>query len=634
MSISRTKPHDDALQERYLLPALPALLALLLAIVLSALHWAFGGDRLIERYREVAYEAFTGEDYPLAMIAFTRLVELEPRSEPFRFALALTSAELKHSARASAMMRELAPTDRLGFPAAHLWLAHQALARRPFTPDEVRDAEYHLLRVTQARPDRVDVNTTLGQLYLATRRADMAEPYLTRAAAADPRQKLALARMYAMQGQVESARSAAGQAVEVFAKLSQEQPESQTMRMRWAESLLLSGNDDGAEHVLRKAFADLPTGPFAAALVNFYRRRAQLVDDPQQRLSALRSAAELLATHGADTPETHALTAGVFIAIDELDQAEAHLEAAVADRRELGLELARLYAARGADEKARRQATETRDFLLAQLAEQPDNHVLRLLAANAAMWLEDFDQAEQMVQGGLAREQHPGLSAALAQLYVSWWNSLEIKPHVGGPDHSEQQLALLEKALSAQPGHFGALERLLVMRSRPGAAAKRAAELLTAIDPLENIPADSLLMLGTDAAQRGKLDLAITYLQPAHQLQRDSVIIANNLAWALAFAESPNLEKALEVADAAIERHPGNLNLRDTRGRILAAMKNWRQAQIDLEAAAGAMQGKVAYHQELAKVYEQLGRTDEAAEQRTLAAEAVTSRVVPQRQSP
>jgi predicted Zn-dependent protease len=130
------------------------------------------------------------------------------------------------------------------------------------------------------------------------------------------------------------------------------------------------------------------------------------------------------------------------------------------------------------------------------------------------------------------------------------------------------------------------------------------------------------LLLGTDAALRGAHDQAELHLSRAREMDRHMAIAGNNLAWAMAHREPPELEKALALIDAIAAQWPNVAAIRDTRGQILVKLGRDREALVDLEAALPRMRGEMNLHRALATAYANLGQQELAAEHRRLAEEA------------
>jgi predicted Zn-dependent protease len=104
--------------------------------------------------------------------------------------------------------------------------------------------------------------------------------------------------------------------------------------------------------------------------------------------------------------------------------------------------------------------------------------------------------------------------------------------------------------------------------------------------------------------------------------------VANNLAWILANGPDPDLPRALETINAVIERWPGELRFRGTRGQILARMQRWKEALADLELALKVYPDSAQLHRALAETYEHLDAPGMAVEHRQRAAAPIPGAAV------
>lgn len=116
---------------------------------------------------------------------------------------------------------------------------------------------------------------------------------------------------------------------------------------------------------------------------------------------------------------------------------------------------------------------------------------------------------------------------------------------------------------------------------------------------------------GTSALMKEDLAMAELHLEKAaEQLPRSGAIL-NNLAVALALKEAPEYEKALQVANAAIDNVPTPTpHFFETRGQILFRMGRFREAISDLERALPAPDLKRRSHLMLADCYDKVGDAD------------------------
>jgi uncharacterized protein HemY len=128
------------------------------------------------------------------------------------------------------------------------------------------------------------------------------------------------------------------------------------------------------------------------------------------------------------------------------------------------------------------------------------------------------------------------------------------------------------------------------------------------------------LLVGSSAVAEGQWDVARRHLEQAYRLNSRLPALLNQLAWALACGEPPELERALRLAETAVELSPHEPELLATRGRVLARLERWQEALTDLEAVltTGSEQGEL--HATLAEVYTALGDAEMAKRHQALAA--------------
>jgi tetratricopeptide (TPR) repeat protein len=348
-------------------------------------------------------------------------------------------------------------------------------------------------------------------------------------------------------------------------------------------------------------------------------RAGQLLRSP--RLSALdRQAAESHLLHALDgEPEdreaAHALLGELYLAGGQLDQAEPHLLKAVKAKPHLRLRLAVLYALKGNKERARSEAQLAVTFYRARSQVEVGNHQARIRWADATTFLEDFPAAVAILEEGLTATHEPLYRQALAAVYLLWSDALarDSRDKVG------DRLSLLERGLRYDPANAGLLDRLSAATRIDGPDADKARAALQGLLARGEAPATVHFALGVDAWQRGKTDEARLHWECAHQLAPQVGVIANNLALALAQGKVPDLPRALELVNLALEHSPHEANFRDTRGTILVRMGRWKEALPDLEAALPRQSNKAELHRTLAEVYEHLGAPEMAAEHKRLA---------------
>src|SRR5262249_31337193 len=95
-----------------------------------------------------------------------------------------------------------------------------------------------------------------------------------------------------------------------------------------------------------------------------------------------------------------------------------------------------------------------------------------------------------------------------------------------------------------------------------------------------------------------------------------ALLVANNLAWVLGTVPPVDLERALGMINAVVEKAPNEPRFRSTRGHILAKMGRHKEALPDLEEAKKVPQyaNDPALFQQLAETCAQLGMEKVAAD--------------------
>jgi len=149
-----------------------------------------------------------------------------------------------------------------------------------------------------------------------------------------------------------------------------------------------------------------------------------------------------------------------------------------------------------------------------------------------------------------------------------------------------------------------------------GAEAERARAMLRDLLAKGEDRAGIHFVLGVDAWLRARFDEARLHFEQAERSDPQSAVIVNNLAWMLVRGESPDPQRALTLANLAVERQPDNPRFHGTRGVALARLGRWKEALPDLEAALPASPRDADLHQALVDTYEHLGLAEMAAAHR------------------
>lgn len=606
----------------HLLAGAPAVVVLLLAVG-SLLICAFRHKGGVEaRYQRTGAEALINDQHSRAVVCYSRLVALQPDNDTYRFYLALAADRAGQTARARAIMQNLAPRAGQGFPLAHLWMAQQMIAEGLRGPGDLELAESHLARVLQVLPNSGDARAALGRLLAASGRYDKALAPLEQSVATHPELRLLLARSYAAQGDAARARLEAERAREYFEREVTRFPHLDQERLSWAEALTALGRYEDAERVLHEGRARGAAATFDGPLAQLYQQWLDILGhtaprDPAGRQAVARRALALVEAKPEPSTDDLALLARLYVLLGEAERGEALLAERVEQSPELRLPLAKVYAASGRPLRAETEARAALRHFRRRLAEDGNNLALRVLAAEAALMTQDYAAAAELLGEAIARSPNPAFVRMQSAVYVAWSDAQAQYREVRT---SPSPLELLERAIQIDPRNDTALMRLIVLARQDNEEGRHAQRLVVDAMQTGQPSATAYLGLGTAALQDGQIEDARYYLEQAVRLDPQSVAATNNLAWTLSHDEPLDLVRALDLVETALEREPANASLLDTRARVYLRLGRWKEALADLEACRVAMSGRPEYHAALAEVYEQLGRGAEAARAREHAA--------------
>ena len=170
----------------------------------------------------------------------------------------------------------------------------------------------------------------------------------------------------------------------------------------------------------------------------------------------------------------------------------------------------------------------------------------------------------------------------------------------------KERLSLLERGLRLAPNSLALLGQLGAVLERRDAEADDVRTTLKSLVTDGKAGATTYAMLGIDAYIRGRSAEARAYWEQAFQIDPAASLVANNLAWVLAHEDSPDLDRALELADRALGKRPNDPFFHGTRGYILMKLRRWSEALVELKAKLAALPDRVDTHLDLAEVYDHL----------------------------
>jgi tetratricopeptide (TPR) repeat protein len=276
--------------------------------------------------------------------------------------------------------------------------------------------------------------------------------------------------------------------------------------------------------------------------------------------------------------EANALLGQLYAAAGLWSRAVPYLARSAEDRPELRFLLASTYQAQGKGEDVRAQWGLVRRYFQERTEAAPGDNEARLGWARATLLLGEYPQAVDVLQQGLVLCDDPRFHRTLARAYAGQADAVARHP---GSSPGER-LALIELGLPHDPAAPGLLPGLMAVIQAGGPTAERGRAVLKALLADGRAPEMVHYFLGLDAWQSGKVEQARLYWEEAHRLAPQMPEVANNLAWLLANAPAPDLTpdlpRALKLADLAVAAQPDQPSYRDTRGRILVQLRRWEEA--------------------------------------------------------
>lgn len=313
--------------------------------------------------------------------------------------------------------------------------------------------------------------------------------------------------------------------------------------------------------------------------------------------------------------QAHEWLGQLHLANEDLDKAATHLEAAAARRPELYLTLAEIRA-RQKDDAHLLKALKLADEHFQDRVERDANDVAaRVSLAKGKFIGGDYEEAERILLDGITNADDRRLREALTRVYVAMADQYTSD----NPQDLAERLGLLTKALDYTPNHPDTLNRLATFVQYTGPEADTARAMLKDLLANGEIPATVHLVLGSAAAADGRWNEARLHLEQAYRADKRLPAVLNNLAWALTNADPPELDRALSLADAAVELAPTHPEIRATRGQIQARLERWHDAISDLELALADFPDRATLHKVLADAYAALGDDEMAERHRVLA---------------
>jgi len=615
--------------------------------------------RLIPRYEAAFSEAVEAKEYDEALVLLKGLAEMAPNEPRHQYRRALLLLEHKVPAEALPLIQALTPPDAAGYAPARLWLVDQALSKKPEVPLDAEALIAQLRRATAEEPLEPTAHQLLAKLYIDRGELRLAESQLIDVVARVPQLHLPLARI-----QRDLGRSPATVAVNVEAardhfrrRLAANERDVEA-RLGWAQSLLLEQKIEDGEAVLREGIAhhdapelhrgladylaqaaalrwrEAPNNPQAVValvesalaenpfdplaldlLINLYLTGAQF--QPGKLAPAIDSfqqpRGEPQPGSASPVQVTVALAAALGASGEPARGAEL-LAPLLADEPRIRPLLMQLYRAGGNPQAAQALAEAAAEAAAKQLVERPQDAAAVTEYAERLLDGERFDDAYETLKrylgenGGQVAEQSPPFRALVARSCLGRCDRLV------ADQPQDADLQLLEEALATGQSTDRTVARLASLALGDVPASAPAEALLMRLAASGDQPTAIYVQLGTAAWQAKAWERSVRYLERALASASDDPVIKNNLAEALMAWDPGQADRAMGLANEALEQLPGHPSVLTTRAGIYLARQQWKEASLDLIAALPYQSDNPSVHQMLSKAYGGLGETQLAEE--------------------
>jgi tetratricopeptide (TPR) repeat protein len=242
----------------------------------------------------------------------------------------------------------------------------------------------------------------------------------------------------------------------------------------------------------------------------------------------------------------------------------------------------------------------------------PQAHVAVLLDEVRDLVIEQkYAEALEKLEKTMHESPNPACASAIADTCVTWIKRIP-------STESDKRLQLIQKGLSYVPEQPELKQMLLQAADAPGSSGLAAKSVLNQLvaGAAGDAAADWHLSLGRDAHLRGDLATARAQLEAAYEIAPSRTEIKADLATILLGGNHDDWDRALPLIQSALDEFPDNPEYRNVRGLLLAKLGQYKEAAADLEAAAAGLPNPKETRLALAKVYDALGKTKQAEEQR------------------
>jgi len=467
---------------------------------------------------------------------------------------------------------------------------HLALGSLYVKKRDIEAAEEHFRRAAEAEPDAPDAHLALGTFYLAKRDVDNAKTHFARAAETAPLRSTAQIRVvdfYRLVGDNEGA-------VERLNELVTEAPDFIPAWNRIASYAYQDADYTRAEEALTHLLESNAKDPEALRLLGEVHRQRGELDEAED---SFREAITVLQDYVRRRPElayAHFRLAQMHVRVDELAQGMASLERVIElapNSPEAAIMLAELQIRSGQSDQA--------IPVLAKVLERQHTPLAFRLMGMAQAGQKDFTRAK------VAYEQFLELAPEDAEApYYLGTAEISLQETSAALQHFEQSLELNPSYLEP----LSAISVVYASQQRLGAAVDRVVAQISRIEP----SAPHQLLLGQLYQASNQLDKAETAFRTSVELRPS--LTAGYARLAGLYTQSNRGPQAIDEMELGLEHNPDDVSLMMMKGVLLQSEGDPDAARTTYESLLEIDPRHAAAANNLAYLYGEDGRLDEALE--------------------
>lgn len=378
------------------------------------------------------------------------------------------------------------------------------------------------------------------------------------------------------------------------------QPQEQ---FQWAIILSKTGEAARAEEIINKLAPENSVGLSIA-----HRLKALSISSMPDVNKRLGSLLWHLNNCENNSPEINLAWAKYHIAIQEPCLAAENIEIAALKNPLLYESLSKLYLSINKKTESDFALQKADNALREHLRITPLDHTARIGWASVNAQLGNHTKAEKILLQGRSIKTNSKINRALSDFYL-----FQCDRAMENASGISNQLSLLQLANKSDPSYGAVYARMMKLFVQDAESQENKRKIKEAL--LQNVTSNSSspiahFALSNILLQEGNEREALHHLEQAYRMDRSLVSVANNIAWILAHSENPNLDRALNLASAAVKQAPRDTRCRDTLGTILMKLGRYEEAATELQLALTGVKDKRTVHSKLATIYTKLKMTE------------------------